>query len=100
MDEGNALKESGRYKEARAAYQLALQDEETPSGSIFRRAVTLTNLGLVNRNLGNYSEAEEQYQRALALMEKVHDPLLPEKANVLQNLGVLYYAAGRIDEAS
>ena len=31
MKEADRLEEAGRYKEARVAYQLALQDEETPS---------------------------------------------------------------------
>jgi hypothetical protein len=52
MKEGDAREHAGLYKEARAAYQLALKDEEKPSDSGFRQAAAWNNLALINRYLG------------------------------------------------
>jgi tetratricopeptide (TPR) repeat protein len=71
MKEGDAREHAGLYKEARAAYQLALKDEEKPSDSGFRQAAAWNNLALINRYLGYYSEARQQYRQALALEREV-----------------------------
>jgi tetratricopeptide (TPR) repeat protein len=100
MKEADAFEQAGRYKDAKAAYQLALEDEETPSDSGFRQATTCNNLALINRYLGDYSQARLQYQRALGLFEKTRGPGSPEYASALHNLSVLYYLEGQLDEAA
>jgi tetratricopeptide (TPR) repeat protein len=100
MKEGDACEQAGRYKEARAAYELALNDETKPSDSGFRRAAAWNNLALINRYLGSYPEARQQYGQALAWFEKSRGSNSPEYASALHNLAVLDYQEGRIEEAA
>src|SRR5437660_6901071 len=81
MREADALEQAGRYKEAKAAYELALKDEQKPSDSGFRQAMAWNNLALVNRYLGSYSEARQQYKQALVCFEKSRGSSSPEYAS-------------------
>jgi tetratricopeptide (TPR) repeat protein len=76
-------------------------------------AITLTNLGIVHRELGHHQRAVELYERALRIDEAVYGPDHPGVASTLTNLGVvhrvlghhqsaveLYERALRIDEAA
>src|SRR6266851_993341 len=89
MKEAASLEKAGRYLEARAAYQLALQDEEGRSlDSGLRKATTWNNLALLNRSLGNYAEARQQYQTALDLFENTRGPRSSQYASALHNVAV------------
>jgi tetratricopeptide (TPR) repeat protein len=87
MREAGALERAGRDKEARAAYQLALKDEQKPSDSGFRQAMTWNNLALIDRYLGSYSEARQQYGQALVWFEKSRGSSSPEYASALHKPG-------------
>jgi hypothetical protein len=49
INEASILFDSGRYKEARAVYELSVKDEETPSDSGLRKAVSWANVALASR---------------------------------------------------
>src|SRR5690348_18304416 len=87
MWQAHILEEAGRYKEAKAIYQLVLQNADTSSNFAVYNATTWNNLALVDRNLGNFAEAREEYMHALALFELARSANSPEYATVLQNLG-------------
>ncbi len=53
-------------------------------------AITLTNLGSLYFELGDYRASERAHQRALALRRAAFGPLSAEAAQSLYNLGVLY----------
>ena len=55
-----------------------------------------TNLGVINRNNGNFPESIEYYEFALKAFEKLNNP---KAANVLNNLGLLNFDLGNYDEA-
>src|ERR1051326_1198231 len=94
MTAAYALEEAGRYEQARAAYQAILdRKEKTPTSSI-HKAITLNNLALVNRYLGNDTEALEQYRHALELLKLACGDKSAEYASVLQNLGAYYQHKG------
>ena len=100
MNEGDVAEQAGRYQQAKAAYRLALRDEERPSDSGFRQASAWNNLALINRYLGHYPEARQQYRHALALFEKTRGSRSPEYASALHNLAALDYKEGQLDEAA
>ena len=58
MQEGDRLVDARCYEEAKAAYQLALRDEERPS-DLGIQAARWNSLGLINRYLGNFVEARQ-----------------------------------------
>jgi tetratricopeptide (TPR) repeat protein len=80
---GVALQDFGRYDEAFAAYQEAIQREQ--------RATRLNGLGIVYRAQGRHEEAIAAYQRAIDLD--------PENALPHNGLGNVYSAQGRYEEA-
>src|SRR5690349_21744559 len=98
MNEGDLLEQSGRYQEARAVYEFAVKDAVGSSDFEFREATARNDLGFVDRYLGHVAEARRQYQQALALFEKARGATSPESASVLQNLSVLDYQEGHLDE--
>jgi len=97
--EGDRLAQAGRYREAKAVYQLALRGEDMPADPGVQASMW-NNLAMINRVLGNLVEARPQYRRALELIEKARGPGSSEYAGILHNLAVLDYTAGKLDEAA
>jgi len=64
-----------------------------------RTVVTLNNLALLYKAMGDYSRAEPLYQRALAICEKTLGPNHHDTATTLNNLAVLYQAMGDYSRA-
>jgi tetratricopeptide (TPR) repeat protein len=62
-------------------------------------AMTLGNLGNVQRALGRFEEALASQQRALAIEERVYGEEHHEVAMTLGNLGLVQLALGRFEEA-
>ena len=63
-------------------------------------AASFNNLASLYQDLGNYTEAEPLYRRALAIMEKAVGPEHPNVAASLENYAVLLHETGRADEAA
>jgi tetratricopeptide (TPR) repeat protein len=93
--EGDRLAQAGRYREAKAVYQLALRGEDMPADPGVQASMW-NNLAMINRVLGNLVEARPQYQRALELMGKARGPGNSAYAGILHNLAVLDYTAGNL----
>src|SRR5215471_3113950 len=101
MKEGVTCESIGRFREARAAYQLAVKDELTsPSDSGFRQAAARNSLGLIDRHMGLYAEARQEYRQAQALIEKSQGAQSAEYASSVSNLAVLDYIEGHFDGAA
>lgn len=81
----------GRLAEAQAAHEkaLALQQTIDPLGA----ARTLTNLGLVQRSLGNLTRAVQYYEQALKEKQALGQGA--EAARTLLNLGTAHQLLGR-----
>jgi hypothetical protein len=62
-------------------------------------ARTLSGQGELYRAQGKYAQAEQFYQRALAIREQVLGPSHPDVARSLDSLAVLYYAQGKYQQA-
>ncbi len=62
-------------------------------------AESLVSLGLLNRRLGQFAEAEQHYVEALAIREQLLEPGHPEIAGLLGNLGVLMGIQAKWDES-
>lgn len=90
----------GRYSEARAAYERAL---EIKRGALPADhpdfAATITNLAQVNAKTGRFRAAELAYRESLEIMLAHLDADHPEVGISWANLGNLYKAQARLDEA-
>jgi hypothetical protein len=62
-------------------------------------ASTLHNLGIVYADEGKYPQAEQAYDRALAIKEKSLGPEHPNVATTLIGLGIVYWRDGRYPQA-
>ncbi len=101
MKVGASWESAGRFQEARAAYELAVKDEVTrPSDSGLRQAAARNSLALMDRHLGLYAEARQEYGQAQGLIERSRGPQSSEYASSLSNLAVLDYNEGRFDAAA
>lgn len=86
---GNALRTLGKLPEALSQYRETLRINPG-----FFRAYTM--MGLVYKELGNRQDSEAFYQQALAIIPDQS----PEKAITHYNLGNLYQACKKFDEAA
>lgn len=84
FNEGARLQQTGDLQGARRAYQKALELEPD-------RIDALSNLGLLEFRLNNYSNA-------IALLERAME-IRPELVHVRQFLGLAYFQAGRFTDA-
>jgi tetratricopeptide (TPR) repeat protein len=104
---GALLNEVGQYLAgreelvaARATLESALAIEEAAYGPDHPRvAVTLGNLGIVLRRLGQLPQARAHHERALAIEEAAYGPDHPEVAATLSNLGVVLRELGELPQA-
>jgi non-specific serine/threonine protein kinase/serine/threonine-protein kinase len=95
---GWTLKCQGRPAEAREPYAraLAIMRKLDNSSGV---AWCLSDLGVVNGDLGNQAEAERLLVEALALRRRILPPEHPDIAATLNNLGAARWASSRYREA-
>jgi len=67
--QGREWYQAGRYQDAIAAFEHALQDYQS-QGDTLRQAMTLSNLALCNLKVGNGEKATEAIAQSLALLHR------------------------------
>lgn len=80
----------GQAKAAQSSVEMALKELKRTGGDERVEALALNNLGLIERDLGQYSKAERRLLRSIALIERAgsgRDLLL---VTVLNNLALVY----------
>jgi tetratricopeptide (TPR) repeat protein len=95
FESGQALAARGDYAAAAREFESALA--ENPAGE--KLPLTLHNLGTVQRELGQYLDAERTIRRAIAIWEERYPNHQAELASSLQNLASTYLMLGRISQA-
>ena len=94
-EQGSENYQAGRYAEAIAPLQRALEIREMVLGPEHPLiAPSLNVLAGMYRFTGDYDHAEKLYQRGLAIAEKVSDGKSKEVGALLNNLAVLYREKG------
>ena len=88
---GQTLQDEGRYAEAEASFQTALDQAKTQSD----KALALNHLAVVKQIRGDYAAAEILYRQATAICP----PDSLELAAILLNQARLCGTQGRFDEA-
>jgi CHAT domain-containing protein/tetratricopeptide (TPR) repeat protein len=90
-ERGNRLFARDKFSEALAVYGFAreLAERLGYAPGLFR---ALTNLGVAHRQLGNFLQTLDHYQRALALGEELNDR--QSLARLHNNLGTFYRVQG------
>ena len=88
-----------QYDDAERMFRAALGETEKFGVEDERAATTYSNLGSVCQKLARYAEAEQHYQRAVELYEKVLGPRHRKVAVALDNLASLYAAQKRYADA-
>ncbi|KAL0939237.1 NB-ARC and TPR domain protein [Colletotrichum truncatum] len=97
---GDLNESQGRFAEAEAMYERALQGREKALGPDHTSTLTtVNNLGILYKAQGRLAEAEAMYKRALQGKEKALGPDHTSTLNTVNNLGLLYEAQGRLAEA-
>lgn len=97
---GTVFRLEGRYAEARAAHQRALELRVDALGSEHPSvAGSLTNLGNVLRTEGDLAQAQAMQAEALGLFEKALGPDHPSVATCHDNLGIVLALQGQPDES-
>src|SRR5262249_21511651 len=85
------FRRAGKYDEAQAANQRALDIREKWLGSdSLELAAPLNNLAFVYRDKADYAKAEQLFRRALDIREKALGPQHPSVAGAANNLAILY----------
>lgn len=77
--------------------ELALDD--VPGGEQLRRAGLLVNIGNLHHGTGDYEQAKQHFERALAIMAEVLGPEHPQAIAYLNNLGRIHAILGDYDRA-
>jgi len=95
---GWALREVGRYDDARAVYEDALARlADRPQHPT--RGAALNGLGVVAKEQGKYREAESHYRAAIEIFEAALGPNHSKTTTARNNLGVTLKVMGKMDEA-
>jgi len=63
-------------------------------------AVTISDIALLNVMMGYHSEAEEIFELALLMYDKINGRNHPSTAKVLSNMGNFYNDIGKSDKAN
>ncbi len=93
---GILLRQSGRHREALAAYEEALEHAER--GEIGKQIrLLLINAGVALVYHGEFTQAIERYERALEQCRRLGHRR--DEASALVNLGHAYFLIGQIDQA-
>lgn len=94
------LYDQTKYQEALTLAESLTGDAERIWGSDDPNMVKLFNMiGLLHYELGHYNDADQWYQRGLALAERLGAPAREDLRNVLTNLGSLRDTQRRDGEA-
>jgi eukaryotic-like serine/threonine-protein kinase len=110
--QGDLLRLSGKWTEAKDAYDRAIADLELAQASATKNPEIRDNLamaiearGWIYRELGEVTPAENDYRRALDLLDKLvaEFPTVPRHreslAKVCNSLGIIGQETGRLDDA-
>ena len=96
---GAAAHERGNDAYAEEHLKAALEIAEKFGPEDVRLSDTLSRLARLYYDLGEHAQAKPLYERALAILEKVHGPDHPDVADRLNNLVRLYYDLGDYAQA-
>jgi tetratricopeptide (TPR) repeat protein len=96
---GEAFSRSGDYVRALREFESALREAENLGPRDPVLAVTLTNVGVIYKRLGRYTEAERSYNRAISIFEQYHPNLRTGLATTLHDFGSLSVAQRRWSKA-
>lgn len=97
------------YKRAAELFKDAVSEAESLGANDFRLGVSLAELADANRKLGNHAEAEEFYDRALAILKNVvHSSPAPvmlilvrqDMARILSSTALMYAGERKFDLAA
>jgi len=92
---GRAHRAAGRYPEAKAVLERALEVAEVAHGSAsLEVAEVLNELGIAAKYAGRFADGEAAYGRALAIVERELGPEDDAVASLFHNLGGLAHARG------
>lgn len=91
--------DQGRFDEAAAALVRARSINEKVRPAHPAVAFNINNIAHLNERLGRYTEADRDFQRAIAMAEKSLGPKHPALATMLNNLATVYADEERVDEA-
>ena len=81
-------------------FQRALKLAEVRGGKDdIQVAISCKNIGKVHRVKGEYDQALEYVQKALAIELKLHGPNHPDVAVSYGSIGMVYNAKGKYDQA-
>ncbi len=99
FDQGRRLYEAGRYREALTALQVAMETFQQ-RGDRLRTAMTLSNLALVQQQLGQITAAMQAVDQSLALLQTVQTAEQPQiLAQTLEVHGGLQLERGQTEAA-
>ena len=91
---------AARYEEGlRWARFAELALEHVPDGEHLRQAGLFHNLANVHTYAGNFEEAKQLYERALAIQERALDPDHPDLIDTIHDLAGVHHRLGGYDEA-
>ncbi|HBI47007.1 MAG TPA: hypothetical protein DDY78_29760 [Planctomycetales bacterium] len=97
---GNALYGEGKYEEAAASYEAALELASGVFGTnSLNTATILNNLAALYDDMGQYAKAEPLYRRALRIREDKLGKDHPDAAQCLNNMANLYDHMGQYAKA-
>jgi len=83
---GLILKRTGEFKSAQKQFISALK--HIGDDDYYLRSITLTNLGIINRNLEQYTQALDYYNQALESSEAIDDSI--GIGQLFQNIAAVY----------
>lgn len=100
ITQGRELYEAGRYREAIAPLQQAVQIYRA-AGDALREGLTLSNLSLVYQQLGQWSEAQGAIATSLTLLQSEPNDIASQRvfAQALDIQGRLHFAQGQAELA-
>ena len=87
MEKGHEALRAGQYTQAEEQFSKARDEAKTIDPKGKRLAESLSQLGEVKRDLGQYAKAESLFQEALAIRESVFGPNHAETASSLTDSG-------------
>lgn len=98
--EGDAFINEGTYRKAERAFNRSV-DRFQSNGleATFEYASTLNSFGILYTNMGKLPEAEEVYQEALEIIDRIQGDYEDARDGILGNLAQVYFNLGNYDRA-